>query len=154
MKLTKLLVIAGLTITAHTASANLINDMQGCQAVIEFVNKKLESAPSTYSKDDVAAVRKGITAYNKFIQSEIVTPGLLQFNGGDAAKAEAMQKQVDAYKVQLVAGLEKRFAQAGLKTDHAVMINECAKKKVPSDKEELESLKTALQTIIKLTSKG
>ena len=67
--------------------------MQSCQGLIDFLDNKLASAPEKYAKSDVDNVRKGLEGYNQYIQSDIVTPGLLKFNGGDATKADAMQKR-------------------------------------------------------------
>lgn len=129
-----------------------INDMQGCQALIEFVENKLDPKPDNYSEQEVVTVLKGLNAYDEYIQKEIVSPGLLQFNGNDQAKADAMQKQVDAYKAQLVKAYDKRYPQPKLFTDQAVALNECAKKAVPSG-EALEDLKASLQMIIALARK-
>ena len=130
-------------------AAGLINDMQSCQGLINFINKKLDSAPSKYNNDDVYKVREGLTGYNQYIQREIVSPGLLQATGGDESKANEYQKKVDAYKESLVAQLDVRYPQNRLFSDHAVAINNCAQKAVPSGKE-LENLKEALNTMLKL----
>lgn len=129
-----------------------INDMQGCQAVIDFVEAKLDPKPAQYTDKEVATVLKGLKAYDNYIQTEIVGPGLLQFNGGDQAKADAMQKQVDAYKAQVKAAYDKRYPQHKLFTDHAVAINECAKKDVPKG-DDLEALKASLQMMVTLARK-
>jgi hypothetical protein len=130
-------------------AAGLINDMQSCQGLIDFIDSKLDSAPAKYEKGDVKKVRKGLDGYNQYIQREIVEPGLLKFNGGDEAKAGAMQKQVDAYKQTLVKQYEARYPQNRLFTDHAVAVNNCAKKAVPSG-QDLEALKVALNTMVEL----
>ena len=147
--LKKLFILIVIGSSSSILSASLINDMQGCQAVLKFVDMKLADAPKSYAPEDVKLVRKGLKTYDTYIQKEIVTPGLLQFNGGDKAKARTMQDQVDTYKSQLVAGFEKRYPQAGLKTDHAISVNECAKKAVPEGAD-LEALKKAVETMVKL----
>ena len=134
-------------------AAGLINDMQSCQGLIDFVNTKLDTAPASYDAADVNTVRSGLDTYNRYIQQEIVTPGLLQFNGGNQAKAEQMQKQVDAYKQSLVKQYQKRYPQNRLFTDFAMSLNNCAKKAVPTGGD-LEKLKQALHTIIKLSKQG
>lgn len=146
MKSLLLVLIACLSFT--TLSANLINDMQGCQALIQHVENVLDEAPKTYPKSDVKSVRKGLAFYNDYIQDEIVTPGLLKFNGGDKDKAKAMQDQVDAYKATVVKAYDGKYS-GKLFTDHAVAINECAKKAVPAG-DSLEALKTALTTMLEL----
>ena len=135
--------------SAPAIAAPSINDMQSCQGVLDFVSQKLDSAPSNYPAADVSAVQKGLAQYDDYIQQTIVTPGLVNFNGGDSAKADVMQKQVDAYKATLVTGFNKRYPESRLYMDHAVMVNDCAKKAVPSG-QALENLKTTLNTIIKL----
>jgi hypothetical protein len=130
-------------------AAGLINDMQSCQALIDFVDNKLDSGPSNYNKGDVKKVRTGLESYNQYIQREIVSPGLLQFNNGDTTKANQMQKQIDTYKKTLVKQLEARYPQNRLFTDQAIAVNNCAKKAVPSG-QELEELKEALNLMVKL----
>ena len=146
IKLFALSIFACLSVTS--LSANLINDMQGCQALIQHVENVLDEAPKTYPKSDVKNVRKGLADYNDYIQDEIVTPGLLKFNGGDKDKAKAMQDQVDAYKTTVVKAYDGKYS-GKLFTDHAVAINECAKKAVPAG-DSLDALKTALSTMDKL----
>ncbi|MEE9309707.1 MAG: hypothetical protein V3U64_01680 [Cocleimonas sp.] len=135
-----------------TAKPN-INDMQGCQGIIDFVDGKLNPAPAKYNAADVKKIRHGLKIYNDFIQRTIVTPGLLQFNKGNAAKANAMQKQVNAYKAQVVRSYKKRYPQPRLFGDFAISLNNCAKQAVPKGAN-LSALKTALQTIIKLGKQG
>ncbi len=135
-----------------TAKPN-INDMQGCQGIIDFVDGKLNPAPAKYNATDVKKIRHGLKIYNDFIQRTIVTPGLLQFNKGNAAKANAMQKQVDVYKAQIVRNYKKRYPQPRLFGDFAISINDCAKQAVPKGAN-LNALKTALETIIKLGKQG
>jgi len=130
-----------------------INDMQGCQAVIDFVDAKLDAVGDKYDASDVKIVRTGLDAYNAYIQSEIVTPGLLEFNSGDKGKADAMQAQVDAYKTTVTNAYSAKYPQNRLFTDHAVAINECAKKAVPAGGD-LEALKAALTKMVELAKKG
>lgn len=144
--------IIGLTLLAVITlptNAALINDMQSCQGLINFIDKKLDSAPSNYDKDDVKKVRKGLEDYNQYIQQEIVTPGLLKSTGGDKAKASEYQVLVDNYKASLVQQLDARYPQDRLFMDHVVTIDNCAQKAVPSG-EELETLKQAMFTMVKL----
>lgn len=131
-------------------AAGLINKMQACQGMIDFLDIKLNSAPDKYSKEDIATIRKGLEAYDVYIQNEIVSPGLLEFNAGDKAKADAMQAQVDAYKASLVNGFKGRYPQDSLFMDYAISLNNCAKDAVPSG-QALEELKAALAKIVKLS---
>ncbi|WP_299197516.1 hypothetical protein [uncultured Amphritea sp.] len=150
MRLNKVMVMALLIVTSPlTLAAGLINDMQSCQGLIEFIDKKLDSAPANYGKSEINNVRKGLDGYNDYIQSEIVEPGLLQYSNGDNAKADAMQKQVDAYKQTVVKQLNARYPDNRLFTDHAVAINNCAKQAVPAG-QPLEDLKGAVNAMIKL----
>jgi len=144
-----IIAILGLLAFTQSVSASLINEMQTCQALIEFVDYKLNDAPDSYAKEDVKLVRKAIKAYDEYIQDEIVTPGLIQFNGGDKGKAKDMQKQIDAYKETLVKGFKQRYSAPGIKTDQAVAMNNCAKKAVPEG-EDLELLKKAVPLMVKL----
>jgi len=130
-------------------AAPSINDMQSCQGVLDFVESQLDSVGSKYSSDDISTIREGVMAYDDYIQKTIVTPGLLEFNGGDSGKAAAMQKQVDAYKLTLVNGFKAKYPENRLYTDQAVAINNCAQKAVPSG-DDLESLKAALNKIVEL----
>lgn len=130
-------------------AGSLINEMQGCQGLLQFVDSKLKAAPAKYSAKDVASVRKGLQQYNAFIQKEVVTPSLLQYNGGDKAKADLMQKQVNAYKDTVIKSYQSRYPQPRLFTDQAMAINNCTKKIVPKG-QALEDLKVALQTMVKL----
>lgn len=134
-------------------AAGLINDMQSCQGLIDFINTKLDSAPAHYDAANIKTVRTGLDAYNNYIQQEIVSPGLLKFNGGNQAKANQMQKQVDAYKQSLVKQYQKRYPQDRLFMDHALFLNNCSKKAVPSG-QALEQLKQALHTIVELSKSG
>ncbi len=137
------------TVSQSSMAVGLVNDMQLCQGVIEFVDNKLKKAPGYYDKADVKTVRQGLEAYNQYIQREIVAPRLLKFNGGDAEKTKQMQKQVDAYKSTVVNQLQSRYPQENLLTDHAISVNDCAKKAVPSGKD-LDRLKDAVNTMVKL----
>lgn len=131
-------------------AAPSINDMQTCQGLLSFIDGKLSPAPSKYPNSDVKIVKLGLKQYNDYIQKEFVTPGLVKFNKGDISKANAMQKQVDTYKSNLVKGLNARYPQDRLFMDHAIALNNCAKQAVPSG-QALENLKDALNTIIKLS---
>jgi len=147
-----LVVFASYSLTAQSQQPS-INDMQGCQAVIEFVEQKLASPPEKYAKEQVNTVLTGLNTYNTYIQSEIVSPGLLTFNGGDQAKANAMQVQIDSYKDSLVSNLNARFPENRLYTDQAMTINQCAQKAVPTG-EALNKLKEALQMMVVLAQMG
>ncbi|KXJ53200.1 hypothetical protein [Neptuniibacter pectenicola] len=144
-----LLTALTLSLAMPATAAPSVNDMQQCQGIIDFVEYKLDNAPEKYPQADIKAVRVGLEGYDNFIQQEIVSPGLLKFNGGDATKAEAMQQQVDAYKLTIVNNFKKRYKDTRFYTDFAVAINECGKKSVPSG-QALEDLKVALNTLVKL----
>ena len=143
--------IAAISVSAHAKPS--INDMQGCQAVIDFVDAKLASAPPQYEAADVKAARKGLKAYNSYIQNDIVSPGLLEFNGGDASKAKAMQTQVDSYKASITAALNSKFPQQRLFMDHVVALNNCAKQAVPKGTD-LDALKAGMNAMVTMAKKG
>ena len=151
MKFKKITLIALLYMLPQLSlAAPSINDMQTCQGLLDFIDDKLNPAPAKYGAEDVKAVRKGFDGYNQYIQTAIVSPGLLKFTGGDKAKADELQTQVDAYKKQVVEGFKKRYPQDRLFYDQAIAVNNCAKKAVPSG-QALEDLKLALNTLVKLT---
>lgn len=138
-----------MTATQTALAAPSINDMQGCQALLNFVDGKLDPAPAKYNAADVKIVRTGFAAYDAYIQKEIVTPGLLKFNGGDQAKADAMQVQVDTYKAAVVNSYNKQYPQDRLFMDHAIAVNNCAKQAVPAGSD-LQALKDALNKMVVL----
>lgn len=146
-----LAVFAGLSISAHAKPS--INDMQGCQAVIDFMDAKLADAPPKYDAADVKTARKGLKIYNSYIQNDIINPGLLEFNGGDASKAKAMQAQVDTYKVGVTAALNSEFPQPRIFMDHVVALNNCAKQAVPTGAD-LDALKAGMNAMVTLAKKG
>ena len=129
-------------------ASSLINDMQTCQALLAFMDTKLSAADTTYAKEDVSKMKKGFAAYDEYIQNEIVTPGLLKFNGGDKIKADAMQRQVDQYKQILTKQLGMRYSQNKLFTDQVVAIDNCMKKAAPSS-DGAEVLRVAVETLTK-----
>lgn len=135
--------------SGFTSAQSLINDMQSCQALIEFVEQKLSSPPASYDEAKVTNILEGLGAYNTHIQETIVTPGLLKFNQGDKAKAQNMQLQVNTYKKSLIANFSSRYPENRMYTDYAVSLNNCTKKAVPEG-EALEQLKVALNTIVAL----
>lgn len=141
-----------LVISSQAAlAAGLVNDMQSCQGLLEFIDKKLDTSSARYSRSDIKEVRQGLTAYDDYIQREIIAPSLLEFNGGDKGKANDMQKQVDAYKATLVGQYDARYPDNQLYMDHAIAVNECAKKAVPAG-DELEALKTGLTKMVEMVS--
>ncbi|WP_409432762.1 hypothetical protein ACJ3XI_11220 [Litorimonas sp. RW-G-Af-16] len=134
-----------------TASAKpSVNDMSGCVATLDYVTAKLQSLPkSKYDKADRAALLDALTQYRAFIQDEHITPGLLEFNGGDQAKADAMQQQVTDYQNQVVASHDAKFKGERLYTDHAVMIDGCYTK-APMAASQTPMMSAALQSMVKM----
>jgi len=129
-----------------------VNDVQQCQAVIDFTIERVESVKA-YDKADVKTVTTGLKQYNAFLQSEHIDPGLLEFTKGDTAAAKDFQKQIDAYKVQIVAAFKARHPQARIFTDQAVAINNCYSK-APMGDDKTDMMKSSLETIIKLAKQG
>ncbi|KKJ78587.1 hypothetical protein WH95_00325 [Kiloniella litopenaei] len=128
-----------------------INNMQGCQALIDFIDAKL--GQTSYDSSDVAKVQNGLGAYNSYIQNEIITPGLLKFSNGDQGKAAKLQEQVDAFKSQVVAGYNKKYPQDRIFMDHVVALNNCTQQAVPKGAD-LEALKTSMETMVTLAQSG
>ena len=151
MKLSSVILSVFLGFISQSSFAALINDMQTCQGQIMFIGTKLDAGAAKYPADDVKKVRQGLEGYDQYIQTKIVSPGLLKFVGGDQAKADEMQTQVDAYKKNIVSRLQKRYPQPRLFADHALSLNECAKQAVPAG-QALENLKVALHTMLKLAN--
>lgn len=150
----KTLIAIFLLLSANSIFAKAsINDMQQCQALINFIQNTLQPIPDNYTEVEVSTVLKGLTAYDNYIQKDIINPGLLAFNKNDQAKADAMQKQIDAYKTQVTKAYGQRYPQKKLFTDHAVALNECAKKSAPKG-EDLTALKASLEMIMSLAKKG
>lgn len=150
MKILSLPILAAAMLAAPIAAAKpSINDMQGCQAAIDFLDYKMKNAPKKYPKADVKTVREGLSAYSDHLQNTVITPGLLEYNGGDAKKAKAMQGQVDDYKATVTAAYKKRYPQDRVFMDHAVIIDGCAQKAMPKGAL-LEKLKAAVQSLAKL----
>lgn len=146
-KIMFVLVVSVLSSATHAST--LLNSMQGCQAVIAFINDKLDNAPAAYAVADVSVIKQGLNSYDAFIQSNVMDPGLLKFNNGDKQKAQAMQLQVDEYKKQIQGTYAKSYQHNRMLTDYAMTMNNCAKKAAPKG-DELDALKKSLETIIKL----
>lgn len=149
MKLSSVILATLLCLTSQSSFAALINEMQGCQGYMDFVETKLVAGAAKYPAAEVKKVRKGLSGYDQFIQSKIVSPGLLKFSGGDKAKADQLQTQVDAYRKNIVSRLQKRYPQNRLFADHAHSLNDCAKQAVPKG-QSLEDLKEALHAMLRL----
>jgi len=136
---------------AFTASAEAkpsVNDIQQCQAVIEFTIERVKSV-SKYDETDVKTVTSGLQSYNAFLQERHMNPGLLDFTKGDKAAAKNFQKQIDVYKAQVITALKAKHPQERIFSDQAVAINNCYSAAPMSD-DKTEMMRSSLQTIIKL----
>lgn len=149
--LSLIILFSTLPVSTISLGNTLINDMQACQALNQFVINKLEASVSPYTAEKVGRVTKGLKMYNEFIQDEIVSPGLLKFNGGDKARTDVMQQQVDAYKAKLISGLASRYSTNKMLTDYAVSINNCTQKARPKG-ETLEALKVSVTSLMELVN--
>lgn len=127
-----------------SVAAPSVNDMQTCQGLLDFLDGKLAET-TQYDASEVAKIRQGLKGYNDYIQTDIVTPGLRQY--GDVA---SLQAQVDQYKATIVNAYKGRYTDKRIYADHAVAVNNCAKKAVPSGAK-LEQLKQALELMLKLS---
>ncbi|MEP4052784.1 MAG: hypothetical protein ABJN22_11115 [Litorimonas sp.] len=147
------LAILLVTASSLTAEAKMsVNQAQECQAVLDFTIERVESV-SKYNKADVETVTKGLRAYEAFLQSEHVTPGLLVFTKGDQKAAADYQIQIDAYKAQIVNGLKTKHPQDRVFTDQAVTINNCYTAAPMSD-DKLRMMTDAVQGIVALAQQG
>lgn len=140
---------SGIAITAEAKAS--VNDVQVCQAQLEFIDSKLASIKK-YDKADVKKIRNAMSEYNEFLQTEHIKPGLLAYTGGDQAKADAFQKQIDAFKSNQITAMHKRYPQDRIFSDQAVGVNECYKK-APMGNDKTPMMKDALETMIKLAQK-
>jgi len=130
-----------------THAQSLINDMQACQGLLDYMQQKLAKAPTQYETSRINAIQKALKSYDDYIQNTIITPGLLKFNGGNQTKAAAMQQQVDAYKHTITVSMIARDNSGQLTSNHAVSLNNCAKKAVPIG-QNLTDLKAAINDIV------
>lgn len=138
-----------LAMPAHTIAAPSINDMQGCQAYLDFVDTKITDVAQDYPQASLSQIRTGLAAYNVYIQDKVIAPGLMSLTGNDANKSSEVQGQIDAYKAHIAQSLGLKYQKEKLLSDYAVAINECSKKLAPQG-QDLQSLKTALTLIIEL----
>ena len=155
MKLIFPLFLASLSVAVApmAAQANMsVNDAQACQAVLNFTIERVESV-GKYDKADVAVVTKGLRAYEAFLQSDHVAPGLLEITNGDHKAADNFQTQIDDYKAQLVEALKAKHPQDRIFTDQAVSINNCYTN-APMGEESLQMMTDAVQGIVELARQG
>jgi len=144
-------VLLALPVTASAQKPSL-NIVQQCQAVLDFTSERVGDVKA-YDKTDVKTVQKGLNAYNSFLQSEHIKPGLLEFTNGDKKAAKDYQTQIDAFKGQIVTGLKAKHPQPRIFTDQAIAINNCYEQ-APMDAGQTPMMKEVLETIIKLAQQG
>ena len=138
---------------AMTAEAKAsVNDVQLCQAQLEFIDSKLASIKK-YNSADVKKIRKAMSEYNTFLQAEHIKPGLLAYTGGDKAKADMFQAQIDTFKSNQVTAMHKRYHQDQIFGDQALSVNECYKK-APMSSDKTPMMKDALETMVKLAQQN
>ena len=155
MKLYSSLFLTSLLVGASsmTAQAKMsVNQAQTCQAILDFTIERVESV-SKYDKASVKTVTTGLRAYESFLQTEHVTPGLLEFTKGDQKAAADYQTQIDTYKGQLVAGLKAKHPQDRIFTDQAVSIDGCYTS-APMGDDKLQMMTDAVQGIVSLAQQG
>lgn len=146
--LKKTLLVTMLTAASLSSYGNtLLNDMQTCQAMLEFVDTKLGAVSSKYDKEKIAQAREGLKSYHTFIQQNVMSPGLAQFSQNDPAKAEGLRQQIYTYKRTLKESLNNRYPQDAITMDQVVAINNCTKKSLPGGSG-LEALKSALLVMV------
>ncbi len=144
------LILCALPATSHAKMS--VNKAQECQAVLDFTIERVESVKK-YDEAAVQTVTKGLRAYEAFLQSDHVDPGLLEFTKGDEKAAAEYQKQIDSYKAQLVAGLKAKHPQERIFTDQAVAINNCYTA-APMGSDKLQMMTDAVQGIVALAQQG
>lgn len=145
-----MIIIGVASLNAHAKMS--VNKAQECQAVLDFTIERAESVKK-YDKGDVKTVTKGLRAYNAFLQTQHVTPGLLEFTKGDKPAAADYQKQIDAYKLKIVQGLKAKHPQERIFTDQAVAINNCYSS-APMGDDKLQMMTDAVQGLVALAKQG
>lgn len=123
-----------------------INDVQGCQAVVDFTIERIGDVEK-YNKTAVKSAQTTLRAYNDFLQSEHITPGLQAYAGGDTAQVKSLQTQIDAYKTNLVEAFKARHPQPRIFMDQLVAIDGCYTK-APMDAAGTEKMKAALMAVM------
>lgn len=142
----KLITVLFLVTLSQLSNADrMLNDMQSCQALLQYIEQEVERSDD-YSGAKQEGVIKGLKGYNQFLQNEVITPGLIKFYQGDKSKAAETQLQVNDYKNNLVAQLQKRFKSQGIVMDNLVELNNCTKKIVPKG-QALNDLKKSFSLI-------
>lgn len=147
--ITLLIAVITLLNSQSTFAKASINDMQTCQGLIEFLKIKLKDSNEKYNTEDINNVLKGLNAYDKYIQNNIVSPDLIKFYQGDKNKANAAQKQIDIYKQSIVEKYQQRFPQKQLYMDLAISLNNCTQKAVPVGKD-FDDLKISFTKLVEL----
>lgn len=151
MQFKKMLVLGlftvGLCSLPTFAAARLLNDMQGCQSVLDFVVEKIDAKPPHATAEELAAMKSALVDYRQAIQRQVVEPGLMAAASGDEAQAQEWQEKVDEYLAARVANYHKRFPQPKLFGDFALLINDCAQKWLPKGVD-VDPLRNALMSIM------
>lgn len=129
------------------SAEKLIGDMQTCQGLLDFLDKKLASS-KTYSKSDVEKARKGLNAYNEYIQNNLISPRLAKMG----EQGSAIQKQVIEYRQAVASQYQKRFAADKIVFDNLMALDNCTKKLMPTGKT-LDELKASLKVMIEMVNK-
>jgi hypothetical protein len=76
------------------------NEMQICQAVLDFVDDKLRQTSNLYAEADIDKIKKGLSLYNQYIQSEIVDPSVISFSRDDQTQIKNIQQQLCIGKIK------------------------------------------------------
>jgi len=124
-----------------------INELNSCRALVDFVDLKLDEFAGHYTKEDIALVHKGLSAYSKFLQNDVITPMLLNMYGGNVDQVQLMQNLFDRQKVIFFRHLNERYSERKLFTEYAAAINDCtAYSRIKVDV--AKALNTALEKMI------
>ena len=145
-----LTLMAATTLSAHAKMS--VNKAQECQAVLDFTIERVESV-TKYDAENVKIVTKGLRTYEAFLQSDHVDPGLLEFTKGDKKAAADYQKQIDAYKAQIVTALKAKHPQERIFADQAVAINNCYTA-APMGDDKLKMMTESVQGLVALAKQG
>jgi hypothetical protein len=147
MKLKQLLLSAYLMLgVSVSAQAAQINQQLTCYAQLTHVKNKLPVVSDHYASSDIGIIKKGVNAYQQYLQSAHIEPGMKQF--------PTMQAQVDAMQKAMVQKFDERYPQPRYFMDHAVMLNNCYKQYAPTKAQGDEAVQAMIKKIAEVAKQS
>ena len=138
MKFKQLLLSACLMLSVSVQAAQ-INEQLTCYAQLTHVKNKLSMVSDHYANSDIDLIKKGVNAYQQYLQSAHIEPGMKQF--------PTMQAQVDAMQTAMVQKFDENYPQPRYFMDHAVMLNNCYKQYTPTKAQGDEAVQAMIKKI-------